>query len=176
VLPDSPAEKAGVNAGDVILKYDGKPLSASSDLPPLVGASPIGQAARIEVLRQGKIQELQVTIGELPDDEELAAAPGRPTKATANRIGLVVEDLTAEERDQLGIREGGVMVEGVEEGPAERAGIRVGDVILMLDNHPLTDARQLKDYLDKIEPGRSVAALVQRGDGRMFFAIRIPKT
>jgi len=176
VLPDSPAEKAGIDAGDVILKYDGKSLSTSSELPPLVGASPIGQAARLEVLRQGKIQELQVTIGELPEDDELAAVPGRSTKATANRIGLVVEDLTAEERDQLGIRDGGVMVEGVEEGPAERAGIRVGDAILMLDNQPIADARQLKDFLDKIEPGRSVAALVQRGDGRMFFAIRIPKT
>lgn len=176
VLPDSPAEKAGVKTGDVILKYDGKPLAASSELPPLVGASPIEQAARLEVLREGKIQELQVTIGELPEDDQLAAVPGRPTKATANRIGLVVEDLTAEERDQLGLRDGGVMVEGVEEGPAERAGIRAGDVLLMLDNRPIADARQFKDFLDKIEPGRSVAALVQRGDGRMFFAIRIPKT
>jgi serine protease Do len=176
VLPGSPAEKAGIKPGDVILSYNGKPISTSSALPPLVGTSPLGKAAQVEVLRRGKMEKVPIVIGELPEEEELAAASGGgQQEAAANRIGLVVTDLTSDQREQLSIDSGGALVESVENGPAEEAGIRAGDVILMLDNQNVQNAAQLKDLLDKVEAGRSVAALIQRGDGRMFFAVRVPK-
>jgi serine protease Do len=128
------------------------------------------------VLRRGKTVEIPIVIGELPD-EEAATAPagGGEAKPAANRIGLVVRDLSADQRDQLGIKSGGVLVADVQNGPAEEAGIRSGDVILMIDNQDVQNAAQFMRILDKVEPGRSIAALVQRGDGRMFFAIRVPK-
>ncbi len=176
VLKGSPGEQAGLQPGDVILSFNGKPVPTSSALPPLVGVSPVGQAAKIEVLRRGKLREIEVVIGELPEDEEVVRAGVAPVEPPSpNRIGLVIDDLTAEEREPLGVETGGVLVEGVESGPAERAGVRPGDVILMLDNQPIEDAKQFRELLDRLEPGRSVAALVQRGDGRMFFAIRIPR-
>ena len=88
---------------------------------------------------------------------------------------MVVEDLDAEDRGRLGIDSGGVLVDRVEEGPGEKAGIRTGDVILSLDNQVVESAEQFKGLLDGIEAGRSVAVLIQRGDGRMFFPLRIPK-
>ncbi len=175
VLPESPAEKAGLKAGDVIVEFNGSPVDSSGSLPPLVGASPVGQAARVEVLRRGTRQIIEVVIEELPEEEELVAASGIPERVKPNRIGLVAADISAEDRGQLGIESGGVLVERVEAGPAERAGIRVGDVILTLDNKVVENADQLKQTLDALEPGRSVAVLIQRGDGRMFFPLRIPK-
>lgn len=176
VLKGSPGEQAGIQAGDVILSFDGKPVPTSSALPPLVGVSPVGEPAKVEVLRRGKLREIEVMIGELPEEEEIVRTGPVPSEPRSpNRIGLIVDDLSAEEREQLGVEQGGVLVEGIESGPAERAGVRTGDVILMLDNQPVDGTKQFRELLDRLEPGRSVAALVQRGDGRMFFAIRIPR-
>ena len=175
VLPKSPAEKAGIKAGDVILLFNGGPVTTSGALPPLVGASPVGQAARLEVIRRGTRQVIEVLIEELPEEEELAAVQGALPGAKANRIGLVVKDLDTDDRERLGIESGGVLVERVEEGPGEKAGIRAGDAVLSLDNQAVESAEQFKGLLDGLEGGRSVAVLIQRGDGRMFFPLRIPK-
>lgn len=174
VLPNSPAEKADLRVGDVILRFNGKEVATSSVLPPLVGVSPVNEPAKVEVLRQGQVEEVTVVIGELPEEGELLTA-AEPVRATANSIGLVVGDLDAEQRDQLGVEKGGVIVQQVKPGAAESAGINPGDLILMFNNQPVEDAKQFRGLLEGAEPGRSVAALIQRGDGRMFLAVRIPK-
>ncbi|MBS1202979.1 MAG: serine peptidase [Chromatiaceae bacterium] len=176
VLPDSPAAAAGVLPGDVILSYSGKELNASSALPPLVGATPVGEKAQLEVMRKGQRVSLEVTIAELPDEEQLAGGPDEAAPLKTNRLGLVVGNLTSDQRQQLGIEQNGVLVEEVAEGPAARAGITAGDVILMLDNQDVADLDGFNRILEAIDPGRSVAVLIQRGDGRMFYAIRIPKS
>ena len=89
---------------------------------------------------------------------------------------MVARDLSQEQREQLGIEEGGVLVESVSEGPAEQAGLAPGDVVLMLDSKPVQDLASFNRILESIEPGRSVAVLIQRGDGRMFYAVKIPKS
>jgi len=176
VLPSSPAEKAGLEPGDVILKYNGTEVGSSSNLPQLVGVTRVGQSAQVEVLRGGQRKELTVVIGELPDEDAVAGKPGPREPAASNRLGLVVRDLTPEQRDQAGVAEGGVLVEQVKPGPAEKVGVRADDVILMLDNQAVTDARQFQGLIEGIAPGRSVAMLVQRGGGRMFYALKIPKS
>ena len=176
VLPDSPAAAAGVLPGDVILSYSGKELNASSALPPLVGATPVGEKAQLEVMRKGQRVSLEVTIAELPDEEQLAGGPDEAAPLKTNRLGLVVGNLTSDQRQQLGIEQNGVLVEEVADGPAAGAGITAGDAILMLDNQDVVDLDGFNHILEAIEPGRSVAVLIQRGDGRMFYAIRTPKS
>lgn len=175
VLRDSPATEAGLLPGDVILSYDGKEVQASSALPPLVGATPVGETAKLEVMRKGRRLEIEVKIGELPEDETIADASREPVPDRSNRLGLVVRELTPDQREQLGTEQGGVLVETVKEGPAAKAGVASGDLILMLDNQVVEDLEGFNRILEAIDPGRSVAVLIQRGDSRMFYALRLPK-
>jgi serine protease Do len=178
VLPKSPAAAAGLLPGDVILAYNGKDVQTSSALPPLVGVTRVGETARLEVLRKGESLAIEVKIAELPDEDQLAGGgtvEKEPETGETNRIGLVVAELPPEQRERLGIEQGGVVVERIKEGPAATAGLAEGDVILMLDNQSIEDVAGFNRILEGIEPGRSVAVLIQRGDGRMFYAIRVPK-
>ncbi|MCB2264048.1 MAG: DegQ family serine endoprotease [Candidatus Thiosymbion ectosymbiont of Robbea hypermnestra] len=174
LFSDSPAEKADLRVGDVIVRFNGKAVPTHNALPPLVGATRVDEPARLEVLRGGRIQELTVVIGELPDEGELVA-DAKSQSTSANSIGLVVGDLNAEQRDQLGLPQGGVIVQEIKPGAAERAGIGPGDVILRFDNQPVESAARFRELLEEVEPGRSVAVLIQRGDGRLFYAVRIPQ-
>ena len=108
-------------------------------------------------------------------EEQLAVVSREPVPDKVNRLGLVVRELTDDQREQLGVDQGGVRVESATDGPAAAAGITSGDVILMLDNQPVDSLEGFNRILEAIEPGRSVAALIQRGDGRMFYALRLPK-
>lgn len=175
VLPNSPASEAGLFPGDVILRFNGKDVPMSSDLPPLVGTTPVGEAATLELMRGGERLTIQVQIAELPEEEQVAVVPRERAPAASNRLGLVVGELTEDQRVQLGIDQGGVLVEQVGEGPAAQAGVGEGDVILMLDGRNVGNLEDFNRTLEAIEPGRAVAMLIQRGDGRMFYAIRIPK-
>ncbi|MFB1489270.1 MULTISPECIES: DegQ family serine endoprotease [unclassified Thiocapsa] len=174
VLPGSPAEAAKIRPGDIIVTYNGREIPTSSALPPMVGMTPVGERVQLQVLRVGELVDLGIEIGELPEEDQIAARPGEPEKVSANRIGLFAGEITAEQREALAVVAGGVLVEGVEPGPAEQAGLSVGDVILMLDNQPVQDLAGFNRILDAIQSGRSVAILVQRGDGRMFHAVRVP--
>lgn len=156
------------------MRFNGKAVPTHNALPPLVGATRVDEPARLEVLRGGRIQELTVVIGELPDEGELVA-DAKSQSTSANSIGLVVGDLNAEQRDQLGLPQGGVIVQEIKPGAAERAGIGPGDVILRFDNQPVESAARFRELLEEVEPGRSVAVLIQRGDGRLFYAVRIPQ-
>jgi serine protease Do len=174
VLPNSPAVAADLRPGDVILRFNGAEVLTSSALPPLVGATTVGEKAKIEVLRAGKQQALTVTIEELPD--ETAAADDESTPPPpANRLGVVVRNLSPEQRELLDTDNDGVWIENVEVGPADQAGLRAGDLILMLNNQRIPDVASFNKILESLAPGRPVAVLIQRADSRMFYAIQIPK-
>jgi serine protease Do len=174
VLPGSPAEIAGLRAGDIVISFNDKDIATSSNLPPLVGVTKAGSEAKLQVLRSGEMIDVPVMLAELPEDSDIIVDPDRSESPAANRLGLVVKDLSAEERELIGIAEGGVLVDSVEEGPAQQGGIRAGDVIINFNNQPVSDMQGFGALLDELKGGQSVAMLVQRGDGRMFYPIRIP--
>jgi len=170
---DSPADKAGIEAGDVILKFSGRDVDRSSDLPRIVGSTKPGTKAPIQVFRKGKTMDLQVTVAELPADKIQARRDGgeapRSTEK-ANALGLVVADVPADKLKELHVR-GAVQVEAVD-GPAARVGVRPGDLILALNNTEVTNSKQFNDLVAKLDPKTRVLMLVRRGDQSTFLIIR----
>jgi serine protease Do len=176
VQPESPAEKAGLKAGDVILTFNGEEVADSSALPPMVGASPIDRAAKVEVLRQGERQTIDVVIGELPEEGEMQKAAAQPGAGVGKRIGVKVRELTAEEKEQLGLeKDTGILVEDIKAGPAYEAGIRKGDVIQMINNVWLKNLDDFAQQMEVLPKGKSVATLIYRHTGPLFLALRMPE-
>lgn len=175
VLPDSPAEKAGIQVGDIIIEYEGRAVESSSTLPPMVGQTRVGSQATVKVMRDGKEVKLKVTISELPEDEAEAsgAAPSAPS-GTIERLGIVGANPSAEQRKELEIK-GGVVVEQVNSGPAARAGVRRGDIILRFDNVEVRDLAHLRELVKAVPADKSVPVLVQRRGSPIFLALKMSK-
>ena len=173
VLPDSPASKAGFEVGDIILKYNGDYVDHSKDLPPLVGRTQVNTAVPVRVLRRGKVKTLKVVIGELPAEDELRASTVKPKTSIQNRIGVSVTELTSAQRKKLDIAKGGVLVNQAS-GAATRAGIRGGDVIVMLNNKDISGVEQFEKLVKDLPVNRSVPVLVHRArSGPVFLALKI---
>jgi serine protease Do len=176
VDPTGPADKAGIEVGDIILRFEGRPIEKSSDLPRMVGATKPGTKASLQIWHKGQLRELQVMVAELEPDRVASKAERKPGERgggatpTANALGLIVSDLSEERRTQLRIR-GGVLVDGVE-GAAGRAGIQTGDVLLALDNIDITTAKQFNEIAAKLDRTRAHVLLVRRGDSAQFVPIR----
>ncbi|HWI15776.1 MAG TPA: DegQ family serine endoprotease [Burkholderiales bacterium] len=164
VEKDSPAAKAGIEPGDVITRYGDTAITGSSQLPVVVASTTPGKRVPIEVVRKGKTRTIDVAVGELKSAKVAAAAIDA---ATPGKLGVAVRPLAAAERQQLGVKSG-LVVEQVS-GPAARAGLQPGDVILSLNGTPVTTADQLKGLLAKA--GKHVAVLVQREDMKTFVPI-----
>ncbi|MFN0316052.1 MAG: DegQ family serine endoprotease [Burkholderiales bacterium] len=162
-----PADKAGVEAGDVILAYNGKPVRDSRDLPPLVGATRPGTQVNVKIWRGGKEMEITLKVGEF--SPEKVAARGEPDAGSANKLGLMVEDLSPSQQKQLGVS-GGALVRQVK-GAAQKAGVRQGDIVLALNGEKVASAPQLDSLANSVPGGRPVALLIQRNEQRMFIAV-----
>jgi serine protease Do len=173
VEADGPAAKAGVEAGDIIVKVDGKPVEKSGDLPRIIGGIKPDTKAMLGVFRRGSAKDISVTVGELP-----AERPQRRTKAEPNAtpptakaaLGLGVADLTDAQKQELGVK-GGVRVESAD-GAAARAGLQAGDVILQIANTEVTDSKQFVGLAAKAEKERMVSVLVRRGNWVNYLLIR----
>ncbi|MDE2593816.1 MAG: DegQ family serine endoprotease [Burkholderiales bacterium] len=165
-----PADKAGVEAGDIITKFDGKAIDKVADLPRLVGGTKPGSKSTLQVYRRGAYKDLTLTVVELETDKPKASAKAEGNKLAATALGLTLADLSAQQKQELKLT-GGALVEGVE-GPAARAGLRPGDVLLAIGNVQIADIKQFDAVLSKLDKSRPVSVLVRRGDWAQYAVIR----
>ena len=173
VQSDGPAQKAGVEAGDIIVKVDGTAVEKSGDLPRIIGGIKPGTRSTLQVFRRGALRDIAVTVGEFPAERaEQRAQSQSPPKSAAARaaLGLTVVDLTDVQKEELGVK-GGVRVESVD-GPAARAGIQANDVILQVGNTAVTGSAQFVELASQAEKQRTVSVLVRRGDWVNYLLIR----
>ena len=171
----SPADKAGIEAADIIVKFDGKQIESSSDLPRIVGSTRPGSQATVQVLRKGSAREVTVTVGELPEDRLASRENPKSAKSAelaANRLGLVVTELTAEQKRDLKLQ-GGLFVSEVK--PEVRGDFRRGDVLLTLVHRgqqtELKTVEQLKKVLGGLEKSATITLHVRRGESAAFVTV-----
>ena len=167
IQEDSPAHKAGLQASDVILAFNGKTVDASSDLPRMVGLAKPGASIPLQIWRKGKVQQLNVVLGELPADDQLA---GKSSKAFS-RGGLALSELSAEQQRALEL-DHGLLVEDAT-GDAARAGIRTGDIILAVNNGKVATVEAFRKAIAAVPAGKSAAILVRRGESSLYIPLKI---
>jgi len=170
VTADGAADRAGIKPGDVILSFNDTPVETWNDLPPLVGANPPGTKATIKVSREGKEKTFDVTLDALDSDSGAVLAKNDSAHNAGNVLGLAVESINSDRRRELGDPEGGVVIVDVQSDDAWRAGLRPGDVILMINNQPVGDMEDFDDLIKDVEPGRAVALRVWRNGTASFIA------
>jgi serine protease Do len=166
VEPNAPAAKAGLQTGDVIVAFNGKPIAESGELPGIVADVKPGEAATARVWRDGAERDVKITVAEMPSERATVAAA---QAAPQGKLGVAVRPLSPDEAKRLQ-SEGGLLVERAE-GAAAKAGMRAGDVILGVNGKPVKSADELKTAIDAA--GKNAAVLVQRGENRLFVPVQI---
>jgi serine protease Do len=176
VEKNAPADKAGIETSDVILKFDGKPVESSNDLPRIVAATKPGSKVVVELWRKGETKLVTLVVAEMPEDGQLVSATSRkPSDIQAReiaRLGIVVSELSKEQMDQTQLG-GGLIVDEVRGAAARSAGLQPGDVLLKIGNTPIQSLAQFREIIKKVGKGRNVALLVKRGDSALYVAIRL---
>ncbi|WP_442793199.1 MULTISPECIES: DegQ family serine endoprotease [unclassified Pseudomonas] len=173
VLDNGPAAKGGLQVGDVILSMNGQPIVMSADLPHLVGGLKDGQKAKLEIIRDGKRQNLDVTVGALPEDDADIGTGGQAgAERNSNRLGVSVAELSDEQKKSLELK-GGVVIKEVQDGPAALIGLRPGDVISHLNNQAITSAKQFTEIAKELPKNRSVSMRVLRQGRASFITFKL---
>ena len=168
VFKGSPADKAGMKQGDIILEFDHTEISNSRDLSRIVASTPVGKSVAIIIFRNGKTIHLRATVGEMEEPTEIAKAP--PKKS----FGLTVQNITPEIASDLELETTtGVVVAGVEpESPAAEADIRKGDVILEVDRQPVKNVEDFEQAMETAKDRENTLFLIRRGDSNLFVVVR----
>jgi len=175
VEKSGPADKAGVHASDVILKFDGKPIASSADLPRIVAATKPGNKVVVQLWRKGSTLEVPLVVAAIQDNAEKQR--GRENKddeaqsQSVSRLGLTVSELNEAQKAELQV-EGGLLVEDVK-GAAARSELQRGDVILAIGNIEIRTVEQFNEVLKKVPQGRNIALLVRRSDGTIYVPIKL---
>jgi serine protease Do len=176
VMKDGPADKAGLEAGDVITKFDGKPIITSADLPRAVGATKPGKDVVVELFRKGAAKSMTLKIGKIPEEGDDVSVTKSPRNGSAktepNKLGLLLRDLTPQEHKVLNGKSG-VLIVGVQ-GAAVQAGIRRGDVLLAIGANEIQSVDQVNKLVEGIAPGKPIALRLKRGDTTSFITLKTP--
>ncbi|PCI20501.1 MAG: serine peptidase [Piscirickettsiaceae bacterium] len=172
VIDNSPAEKAGLQVGDVIIAFNGETVNRSSSLPPLVGAADMSVKAKVKVIRDKKTKVITVKLENLPEDEETKAESPSKNNKPDTMLGMSVKDLSADMRDRLEIKKYGVLVEFVNNGAASKAGIRRGDVIMQFDGKDVKNVKHLIKLSKNVKSDRFISMLINRQGNPIFLALK----
>lgn len=170
VTSGGPAEKAGIQRGDVIVTFDGKEIKEMSELPYVVASTPVGKSVAVEVIRKGKKKSFEVKIAELKEDKEApVVAEAKP------KLGMTVEDLTPELAKNFGLSDAkGVVVVQVEDGSsAAEAGLKAGDVILEIDQAPVKDVKDFNRKIEAYKAGDTILVLAKRRGATVFLTLKV---
>src|SRR5450830_901596 len=174
VEKNGPADKGGLEAGDVITKFDGKSIMTSADLPRAVAAIKPGRIASVEILRKGSAKTLSIGVGEMPSESAEVAQNSKPVpKVETNKIGLTLKELTPQQKKRLNGKNGLLVIDSA--GAAAQAGIRRGDVILGLNNSETQSVEQFNKQINSAAVGKTVAVLVQRAENTLYVPIKVGK-
>ncbi len=173
VEKSSPADKAGIEPGDVIVKFDGKTISSSNDLPRVVAATKPGKNVVAEVVRKGTLKSINVTVGDMPVERDEVVSGNRGNiKPEQNRLGLGLRELSPVQKKKLNGRNGLLVVES--QGLAAQIGIRRGDIILALNNSEVQSLEQFTKQIQAIPAGKNIALLIQRGENTLYVPLKMP--
>jgi serine protease Do len=173
VEKNSPADKAGMEVGDVVQVFDGKMVESSSDLPRLVGSTKAGKKVVVQVWRKGAAKELTLTLGEAPVEKAAQSlhGSGKSGKPSTNRLGLALSEPNEAQRKELKITHG-LLVEDTD-GQAARADIQRGDVIIALNDKDVKTLEQFNQLLAQYKPGSRFALLIRRGNNSLFVPLKM---
>lgn len=171
VEPGTPADKAGLEAGDIITKVDGKTIEKAGDLPRMIASVKPGSRTTVQIFRKGSYRDVNLTVAELDNEARSSRPAASEPRAAAGKsaLGLTVSELSEGTRRELRIK-GGVKVDAAE-GAAARAGVREGDIILSLDNTDITDVRQFTTLAAKLDRSKRATLLVRRGEWVNYLVI-----
>jgi serine protease Do len=170
VVKDGPAAKAGLKSGDIVLEFDGKKIRDMNELPRIVAATPVGKSVSLKMLRDGKVQDVEVSVGRLADTGDEA-----DKKNGEDKLGIAVRELTRDLANRMGLKETqGVVVTGVKSGSlAEEAGILPGDIVREVSGRSINTLADYEAAIRAVKKGDVVRFLLRRGGGNHFLAIRV---
>jgi serine protease Do len=170
-----PAEKAGVRPSDVILKFDGKIVNSSADLPRIVAATKPGNKVSVQLWRKGSAQDISLVVGEIQEEAVVAQKGLRSGAEGASeietRLGLIVSELNEQQKAELQV-DGGLIVEDLK-GASARSQLQRGDVILAIGNIEVKSVVQFNEVLKKVAHGRNIALLVRRSEGTVYVSVKL---
>jgi len=176
VEPDSPADRAGIEVGDVILRFNGETLEVHTDLPPLVGMVRPGSEVDVDISRWGEDITLTVELDEREEGDMTDDGRNADSSPPSNALGLGVEPLDDEMRRRIGNPEGGVLISQVESNNAYRSGVRSGQVILMINNQAVDSIADFNEIIDSLDDTRTVALLLHLPNGNTTFVAYRPES
>jgi serine protease Do len=175
ISTDGPASKAGLRSGDIIVKFDGKTIPSSADLPHVVGLIAPGSMVEVELMRDRQLQTIKVEVGGLESDDSYTLSAGDTSSERGGRLGIEVESLSSESSEHFGVS-GGVVVRSVESGStAAESGIQVGDIITLIDTQPIQSVAGFERAVDELKDGSSVPLRLIRQGSSLFIGLTLPE-